>query len=75
MVVIGTQRGIVWFRRGKGGREIAKLVPIAKDDDEVGEYLRFIDRRYHCLHSEIEHLPENSSSNKSEVGCVGWTWD
>lgn len=55
---------------------VTKLVPIAKDDDEVGEYLRFIDRRYHRFHDEeIEHPPASSSSNKSEVGSVGWTWD
>ena len=50
---------------------VTKLVPIAKDDDKVGEYLCFIDRRYNHFYSKIEHPPESSSSNKSEVGSVG----
>ena len=58
---------------------VTKLVPIPKnDDDAVGDYLRFIHRRYNRFHDEIDevgHVVSSATLNSPEIGSVRWTWD
>ena len=58
---------------------ITKLVPIPKDDDdEVGDYLRFIHLWYNRFHDEIDEVGDFVSSptlNSPGIGSVRWTWD